>query len=112
MIVEMKAYIEENFADPDLSLKHLSDRFQISGKYASYLFKEEFNMKFVDFMVQLRMAKAERLLLETDDTVQHIALQVGYANSITFGRTFKREVGVTPGDYRKLKAKSQRDVPI
>ncbi|MBB3130970.1 AraC-like DNA-binding protein [Paenibacillus rhizosphaerae] len=112
MIVEMKAYIEENFADPDLSLKHLSDRFQISGKYASYLFKEEFNMKFVDFMVQLRMAKAERLLLETDDTVQHIALQVGYANSITFGRTFKREVGVTPGDYRKLKAKTQRDVPI
>lgn len=103
MIMEMKAYIEENFADPDLSLKHLSDRFDISGKYASYLFKEEFNMKFVDFLVQLRMAKAEQLLVETEETVQNIALQVGYANSITFGRTFKREVGVTPGDYRKLK---------
>ncbi|MDQ8733544.1 AraC family transcriptional regulator [Paenibacillus sp. LHD-38] len=105
MITEMKAYIEENFANPDLSLKHLSDRFHISAKYASYLFKEEFNMKFVDFIVQLRMEHAEGLLAETEDSVQSIALQVGYANSITFGRVFKRVIGVTPGDYRRLKLK-------
>lgn len=103
MITEMRAYIQENFADPDLSLKHLSDRFQISGKYASYLFKLEYDMKFVDFLVQLRMQQAERLLAETDETVQSIALQVGYANSITFGRVFKRTTGVTPGEFRKLK---------
>ncbi|MGM0879519.1 MAG: helix-turn-helix domain-containing protein [Bacillota bacterium] len=105
MINEMKTYIEEHFVDPDLSLKHLSDRFHISGKYASYLFKEEFNMKFVDFIVQLRMERAEELLAETEEPIQNIALQVGYANSITFGRVFKRVIGVTPGDYRKLKLK-------
>lgn len=105
MITEMKSYIEENFVNPDLSLKHLSDRFHISGKYASYLFKEEFNMKFVDFIVQLRLEHAEGLLAETEDSVQSIALQVGYANSITFGRVFKRVIGVTPGDYRKLRLK-------
>lgn len=103
MIAEIRAYIQDNFADPDLSLKHLSDRFQISGKYASYLFKLEYDMKFVDFLVQLRMREAERLLAETEETVQHIALQVGYANSITFGRVFKRTTGVTPGEFRKLK---------
>jgi two-component system response regulator YesN len=105
MINELKTYIEENFENPDLSLKHLSDRFHISGKYASYLFKEEFNMKFVDFIVQLRMERAEELLANTEESVQNIALQVGYANSITFGRVFKRITGVTPGDYRKLKFK-------
>ncbi|CAM4293272.1 AraC-like DNA-binding protein [Paenibacillus endophyticus] len=105
MITEMKTYIEQNFANPDLSLKHLSDRFHISGKYASYLFKEEFNMKFVDFIVQLRMEHAEVLLAETEDSVQSIALQVGYANSITFGRVFKKVSGVTPGDFRRLKLK-------
>ncbi|WP_341278859.1 AraC family transcriptional regulator [Paenibacillus sp. FSL H8-0537] len=103
MITDMKAYIQENFADPDLSLNHLSDRFQISGKYASYLFKLEYDMKFVDFLVQLRMQQAERLLVNTDETIQGIALQVGYANSITFGRVFKRITGVTPGEFRKLK---------
>ncbi|MGO4106888.1 helix-turn-helix domain-containing protein [Paenibacillus sp. YAF4_2] len=103
MITEIRAYIQENFADPDLSLKHLSDRFEISGKYASHLFKLEYDMKFVDFLVQLRMQQAERLLVETEETVQNIALQVGYANSITFGRVFKRLTGVTPGEFRKLK---------
>ncbi|MNI71979.1 HTH-type transcriptional activator Btr [compost metagenome] len=105
MISEMKVYIEENFDNPDLSLKHLSDRFQISGKYASHLFKEEFNMKFVDFLTQLRMQRAEYLLATTSDNLQDIAQKLGYANSITFGRVFKRIVGVTPGDYRKLKMK-------
>ncbi|MNZ82102.1 Regulatory protein SoxS [compost metagenome] len=108
MINEMKAYIEENFVNPDLSLKHLSERFSISGKYASYLFKEEFDMNFADFLVQLRMKHAEHLLAETEETIQNIALQVGYANSITFGRMFKREIGITPGDYRKFKMKPDK----
>ncbi|MFB5761209.1 helix-turn-helix domain-containing protein [Paenibacillus medicaginis] len=102
MVNEMKNYIEENFADSDLSLKHLSDRFQVSGKYASYLFKTEFNMKFVDFVTELRMKKAEQLLLETEYSLKDIAFKVGYANAITFGRVFKRVAGITPGDYRSL----------
>lgn len=103
MIGEMRSYIEEHFDDPDLSLKHLSDRFHVSGKYASYLFKTEFGMKFVDFLVELRMRRAEQLLAETELPIQDIATAIGYANSITFGRVFKRTVGVTPGDYRRLK---------
>ncbi|NQX45559.1 helix-turn-helix domain-containing protein [Paenibacillus tritici] len=103
MVNEMKDYIEENFANPDLSLKHLSDRFQVSGKYASYLFKTEFKMKFVDFLTELRMKEAEQLLAETDYSLQDIALQVGYANAISFGRVFKRIAGITPGDYRSSK---------
>ncbi|MBW4840682.1 MAG: AraC family transcriptional regulator [Paenibacillaceae bacterium] len=108
MVSELKAYIEENFENPDLSLKHISDRFHISAKYASYLFKEEFNLKFVDFIVQLRMERAQELLAETEETVQNISIRVGYANSITFGRVFKRIVGVTPGDYRKLRLRPDK----
>ncbi|WP_042201134.1 helix-turn-helix domain-containing protein [Paenibacillus camerounensis] len=102
MIKEVKHYIEGNYANPDLSLNHLSERFQISGKYASYLFKEEFNMKFVDFLAELRIRKAKELLDNTQDSIQDIALQIGYANAITFGRVFKRVTGMTPGDHRKL----------
>ncbi|WP_434751423.1 helix-turn-helix domain-containing protein [Paenibacillus amylolyticus] len=101
MINELRVYIEEHFGDPDLSLKHLSDRFQISGKYASYLFKEEFDMKFVDFLVKLRVEQACKLLASSDTAIQNIAQQVGYANAISFGRVFKRVMGETPGDYRK-----------
>lgn len=103
MITEVKHYIEEHYANPDLSLNHLSERFQISAKYASYLFKEEFNMKFVDFLAEQRLMKAKELLETTSESIQDIALQIGYANSITFGRVFKRITGMTPGDYRKSK---------
>lgn len=102
MVMEIRGYIEEHFQNPDLSLNHLSDRFQISPKYASYLFKEEYNMKFVDFLIQLRIAHAEQLLASTERPVQEIAIEVGYANAITFGRVFKRVVGVTPGEFRRL----------
>lgn len=107
MISEMKAYIEEHYTNPDLSLTILSDRFQVSAKYASHLFKEEFNTKFVDFLAQLRVVHAQNLLSQTDEVNQQIALQVGYANSVTFGRVFKRIVGVTPGDYRKYEMKPE-----
>lgn len=62
-------------------------------------------MKFVDFLVKLRVEKACRLLSASDMAVQDIALQVGYANAISFGRVFKRIMGVTPGDYRKQSGK-------
>lgn len=109
MIMEVKHYIEEHYANPDLSLSHLSERFQISAKYASYLFKGEFNMKFVDFLAELRLKKAKELLDTTSDSIQDIALQIGYANSISFGRVFKRITGMTPGDYRKLKLYKDED---
>ncbi|KQO17866.1 helix-turn-helix transcriptional regulator [Paenibacillus sp. Leaf72] len=105
MISEMKAYIEDHYTNPDLSLTILSDRFQVSAKYASHLFKEEFHTKFVDFLAQLRIVHAQNLLSQTDEVIQQIALQVGYANAVTFGRVFKRIVGVTPGDYRKYEMK-------
>jgi AraC-like DNA-binding protein len=47
------------------------------------------------------MEHAKRLLRETDEPIQDIAMQVGYLHSISFGRTFKKVVGVTPGDFRK-----------
>nr|WP_275901522.1 helix-turn-helix domain-containing protein [Cohnella algarum] len=97
----MRTYIEEHFDDPDLSLKHLSDRFGMNGKNVSQLFKDAFGENFVDVLLRLRIEKAKRLLTETDLGQQDIAQQVGYSNAITFGRMFKRVVGVTPGDYRK-----------
>ncbi|WP_188175584.1 AraC family transcriptional regulator [Paenibacillus sedimenti] len=101
LISKIRKYIEENYANPDLSLNHISDMFGVNGKYASQLFKEEFGMKFVDFLVNLRMEHAKTLLLQTDDSINDIAVKVGYVHAISFGRTFKKVVGVTPGDYRK-----------
>ncbi|AIQ62489.1 hypothetical protein PSTEL_04615 [Paenibacillus stellifer] len=103
-MLEIREYIMAHFDDPDLSLKHLSDRFQLNGKNVSQLFKEAFGENFGDFVLQLRIGKAKHLLLESEMQQQEIATLVGYSNSITFGRMFKRVTGMTPGEFRRQNA--------
>lgn len=98
---EVRQYIEQHYANPDLSLSMLEEQFGISGKYMSALFREEIGDKFVDFLAKVRLSHAEHLLLETNEAIQQIALQVGYTNPMTFIRSFKKHYGMTPGDYRK-----------
>lgn len=106
VVRELRAYMEARYDDPDLSLKHLSDRFGLAGKNVSQIFKDAFGENFGEVLVALRIGKAKRLLTGTELGQQEIAQQVGYSNSITFGRMFKRVVGVTPGEYRKRHAAS------
>ena len=101
LIMEVKAYIESDFANPALSLDFLSEKFGMSGKYLSRIFKEEFGLKFVDFLIDLRMKEARTLLAETTIPIQEIAERLGYSSPISFARTFKKIVGMPPIDYRK-----------
>jgi len=101
LMQEAKAYIEEHFNNPDLSLKLLSDQFNINQSYLSRLFKDEFSENFVDYLARIRIARAKHLLQTTDDLIQDISVQVGYLHYFSFNRVFKRIVGVTPGEYRK-----------
>lgn len=101
LLTEIRMYIEDNYASPDLSLDHIGDKFNINGKYSSQLFKQQFGMTFVDFLINLRMEHAKRNLLETEESINDIAMKVGYLHPISFGRTFKRATGVTPSDFRK-----------
>jgi len=100
---KMKQYIDENVYNPDLSLVHLSQQFDIPSKNVSSLFKEQFDIKFIDFLIHRRVELAKQLLQEKDDSVQEIGRSVGYLNPVSFNRVFKRIVGMTPGDYRKEK---------
>jgi two-component system response regulator YesN len=103
VIKAVKAYIEANYTDPNLSLDHLQDKFGLNGKYLSRLFKEEYGLKFVDFLIDLRMQEARRLLLESHLSVQDITERLGYSSPISFARTFRKVVGMSPVDFRKGK---------
>lgn len=106
LIQSMKQMIEENYADPNFSLSYVGDQFGLSGGYLSRLFKETFGVRFVEYVTDVRTERAKQLLAETDDAIQDIAAAVGYTNSLTFIRVFKKQTGITPGQYRK---DAQRD---
>lgn len=99
-IRRVREYMDRDFANPDLCLDLLSDRFSLPSKTLSKLFKEETGQKFVDYLIELRISRAKDLLSRTDHTVQEIAEKVGYVNAISFGRMFKKVVCLSPGEYR------------
>lgn len=93
-------YMEQHFDDPELCASSLANEFHVSEKYLFTLFKKKTGYSPTSYLHHIRMEKAAQLLRETDDTVQNISVQVGFANFGTFYKAFKREFGVAPGKFR------------
>lgn len=109
LIMEIRSYIEEDYTNPNLSLDYLSEKFQVSGKYVSKMFKEELGENFVDYLIGLRINHAKKMLFETQKPLQEISQEVGYANYNSFNRSFKNVVGISPRDFRNVASISLRD---
>lgn len=93
-------YVDENFTR-DISLQEVAEYANLSVGYLSNYFKTEAGMNFVEYITYRRMERAKELLVSTNDKVYHIAEQVGYTNSQYFTTLFKKQIGVTPAEYRQ-----------
>ncbi len=100
LIEQVMGYIQTHYADSDLSLTQVADRFHVSESYLSYTFKMQSGVNFVSFVESLRMSKAKELLRQTSLKIGDIALQVGYASTNSFCRAFKRSTGDSASSYR------------
>lgn len=100
IIEKIQQYIEENYMDSSLSLSKISQLFDISESYFSFLFKKVTNQNFSDYLEKLRIRKALNLLQSTEENVNEIAGKVGYTNPVSFRRAFKRICGTNPAAMR------------
>ena len=99
---EIKRYIRENYADPQLSVSSVAEAFDLSANNLSQLFSRKSDQGVLDFIHSVRMEKAGQLLREAPDrTIQEIAFLTGYTSILTFNRKFKSLYGQTPTEYRK-----------
>ena len=98
-VEKAKKYMEENFSK-DISLEDVSMKVDISSYYFSKLFKEETGRNFIEYLTELRMEEAKRLLRETDMSMKEICLSVGYSDPNYFSRNFKKYAGITPTEAR------------
>lgn len=94
------AYVNEHFADGQMSLGLLSSEFNLSEAYISRIIKRCTDMNYSAYIEKLRMQKADELLLSTQMSVSDIAEALGYENQSTFFKAFKRYFKVSPGAYR------------
>ena len=86
-----------------MSLDEISREYDISPYYFSKIFKDETGENFIEYLTGVRMEKAKQLLLNKELSMKEICSMVGYADPNYFSRSFKKNVGVTPTEYREGK---------
>lgn len=92
-------YINQNFTD-DVSIEKASHVAMLSQSYFSYLFKSMTGKTFVEYLNELRIQEAMRLLKNTNKRVVDICFESGFKNVNHFNRTFKSYAGISPMQYR------------
>lgn len=93
-------YIEQNYAS-DLNMAVVSNYISMNYSLFSYSFKQYTGSNFVNYLKDIRMREAKRLLSETDMRIIEISQAVGYENEKHFMKIFKASCGVSPSEYRK-----------
>lgn len=93
-------YIEEHL-DEDLSLTELADIGGFNSSYFSRMFKQVMNETVSEYVLRRRIGLAKRLLADSNVKIQDIAYKTGYTSPQSFARTFRREMGVSPKEYRE-----------
>ncbi len=94
------AYVDEHFADENISLNTLARAINVSANYLSAVFSQRAGQSFVEYLTQKRMEKARQLLRNSNMRSGEIATAVGYRDPRYFSFVFKKLQGCTPKEYR------------
>jgi AraC-like DNA-binding protein len=93
------SYIENNYTK-DIKLDFLADMANMSVNSIINIFKKTFNTTPLNYIISLRIRKACEIMMYTDKSLTHIALDTGFCDSNYFSRVFKKVMGTTPSEYR------------
>ncbi|MFC0215616.1 response regulator [Paenibacillus chartarius] len=99
-----KQYIQDHYM-MDIHLGMLADKFKYNASYFSELFKSKVGVTFIQFLTEVRMAQAVRLLEETELGLWDIAELTGFSNPSYFSSKFKKMYGTSPSEFRQRASK-------
>ena len=94
------AYIQENYANTDISLNSVAASVNLSPNHFSTVFGQEMGQTFVEYLTAQRMGKARELLRGTNMKTSEIAYAVGYKDPHYFSYLFKKTQDCTPREFR------------
>ena len=93
-------YINDNY-QKEIFLEQIAKHFFISKSTLCALFKERMNCTVMEYVLRLRIAKAKYLLLYTNKSIENISYECGFSSANYFGLVFKKEIGLSPLNYKK-----------
>lgn len=100
IIMKSMEYIEKYYME-EISMERIAQKFYFSPSYFSIFFKNKTGVSFSQYLTELRVKNACRLLIDTNDKVNDICVKIGYNDPGYFGKVFKRKIGCSPEEYRK-----------
>jgi len=98
-VTDAQKYIEENYSNPNLKIDEIAKSVYVGRSYLCVLFKKEMGKTINNYITEIRMNKAKKLIEEGHDNVSDISVMVGYSDANYFGKCFKKIFGITPGRY-------------
>jgi two-component system response regulator YesN len=99
-LVKALGFIREHFAE-GIQLGDAAEKALVSAAHLSRLFTEHLKTNFIDYLTELRIGEAEKLLMDSSMTVKDVAYAVGYQDPNYFSRIFKRITGRLPTERQK-----------
>ncbi len=96
---EIIRYLNENYADYNLSLAHLSEHFGINASTLSQIFKKNMSYTWSSYLENIRIEHSIELMKEGRMSIKDIAIKVGFSSDTSFRRCFKKVKGVNPKNY-------------
>ena len=100
VISEAKLYMSQNYSNANLMLQDVAKAVNMSKSRFSTVFSQTTGQSFTEYLIYLRLSKAKELLKSSNLKSSQIATEIGYNDSHYFSYIFKKNVGMTPSDYR------------
>lgn len=100
LIQDAQAIVLEQMHEP-VNVQLIAQRLRISPNYLGAIFKAETGVRLTEYITNIKMREAARLLRESEKHITEITSLVGYDNANYFSRLFKKQYGVTPSEYRR-----------
>lgn len=99
LFLRVVEYINTHYEDPDLNISAISEALSFSATHIARIFKRNSGQGIPDTIHYTRIAHAKTLLREERARIYSVAARVGYTDTSTFIRQFKRLEGMTPGEF-------------
>jgi two-component system response regulator YesN len=109
VIHQARAFIDQHFKDSELSLNQVADQVNFSPNHFSAVFSAEIGETFKDYLTRTRIERAKNLLLTTHMKIADVALDCGYNDPHYFSINFRKNVGLTPQQFRNAPGKGKMD---
>lgn len=101
-VLEILHYIQENIFEPKmLKAEKISNHFAISLNYLGRYFKKQTGETLQDYITNYKVRLVEARLLHSDMRINEIANEIGFTDESHLNRIFKKQKGMSPGEFRK-----------